>query len=68
MDGGHALTVTGGYLAGRHVPEGTALFYPAAILFKSSLALLVLLAARAVVDAVGLRRGSTAPAGRDGAR
>ncbi len=59
--GYHALNVTGGYLAGRHFPEGTALFYPAALLFKSSLALLVLLAARAVVDAVGLRRGRTAP-------
>lgn len=58
----HALNVSGGYLAGRWYPDGTPLFYPAAMLFKSSLALLALVAARAVVDGVGLRRGRTTPA------
>lgn len=59
--GSHALESRGGYLAGRWFPDGTAWYYPAAILFKSSLALVVLLGARAVIDALGLRRGRTAP-------
>lgn len=58
----HALDKAGAFLAGRRYPEGTALFYPAALLFKSSLALLVLLAARAAIDGLGLRRGRTTPA------